>query len=163
MKTTIFKAALLISLGIGISASAWADKDHPYKKEIKARQSFMQVYAYNLGLLGNMAKEKAPYDAKIAAAAANNLLAAINMDNSTMWPKGSDAESSGLNKDITRAKPDIWTTYPKVKEKSKALNEALTKMAAVAGNGLGEVKANMGDVGKGCKGCHKAFRIPKDE
>jgi len=163
MKAINYKTALLISLSIGISAPAWADSDHPYKKEIKARQSFMQVYAYNLGLLGNMAKGKAPYDAKIAAAAASNLLAASNMDNSTMWPKGSDADSSGLNKDITRAKPDIWTTYPKVKEKSKDLKDALTKMAAAAGNGLDAVKANMGDVGEGCKGCHKAFRIPKDE
>jgi cytochrome c556 len=163
MKAKIFRTTLLLSLGIGMTASAWADSDYPYKKEIEARQSFMQVYAYNLGLLGNMAKEKTPYDAKIATAAASNLVAAINMDNSTMWPKGSDADSSGLNKDLTRAKPDIWTTYPKVKEKSKDLKDALTKMAAVAGDGLGAVKANMKDVGSGCKGCHEAFRIPKDE
>lgn len=157
------KTALLLALGIGVSTISVAGDDFPYKKQIKARQSFMQVYAYNLGLLGDMAKGKAPYNAKIANAAANNLVAANNMDNSTMWPKGSDAKSDGLSKKLTRAKPDIWTDYPKVKEKGKALKNALTKMAAVAGNGLGAVKENMGAVGKGCKGCHKSFRIPKDK
>ena len=162
MKTIILQSAMVIALTAGASSLAFAGDNMPFKKEIKARQSFMQVYAYNLGLLGAMAKEKAPYDAKIASAAANNLLAAANMDNGTMWPKGSDAEAKGLD-GKTRAKPDIWTTYPKVKEKSKHLKEALTLMAAEAGNGLAAVKTNMGAVGKGCKGCHKAFRVPKDE
>lgn len=163
MKKMMCTTALLLTLGVGVSASAVAGNDFPFKKQIKARQSFMQVYAYNLGLLGDMAKGKSPYDSKIAQAAANNLKAANNMQNSTMWPKGSDANSDGLNKKLTRAKPDIWTNYPKVKEKGKALKEALTRMAAVAGNGLGAVKENMGAVGKGCKGCHKSFRIPKDK
>lgn len=163
MLKKIGKSGLLMSISLAVSATAIAGEGFPYEKEIKARQAFMQVYAYNLGLLGAMAKEKSPYDAKIAMAAANNLLAASKMDNSTMWPKGSDAESEGLNKKLTRAKPDIWTTYPKVKEKGEALQKALSEMAAVAGNGLAAVKANMGAVGKGCKGCHKPFRIPKDK
>lgn len=163
MKKEICKTACALTFGLILATTAVAKDDFPFQKQIEARQSFMQVYAYNLGLLGAMAKEEEPYDAKIASAAANNLLAASKMDNSTMWPKGSDADSKGLNKNLTRAKPDIWEDFPKVGEKHKALSDALTKMAAVAGNGLGEVKANMGDVGDGCKGCHKPFRIPKDK
>ena len=113
-----------------------------------------------LGLLGDMAKGKSDYDAKIASAAANNLVAMANMDNSTMWPAGSGVDANGL-KEKTRAKPEIWSTYPKIGEKSKDLKDALTEMAADAGNGLDAVKANMNAVGKGCKGCHEDFRAEK--
>ena len=41
------------------------------------------------------------------------------------------------------------------------MREAATKMAAVAGDGLDAVKANMGALGEGCKGCHKPFQAPK--
>lgn len=139
-----------------------AADDYPFKKQIQARQSFMKVYAFNLGLLGAMAKGDADYDAKLANAAANNLLAAAKMDNSAMWPAGSDASAEGL-KGKTRAKPEAWSNYPEVGEKHQALTDALTIMAAEAGNGLDAVRGNMGAVGKGCKGCHESFRTAKSK
>lgn len=160
MDIKTLSSALLVSSALLMVSSSFAE-DTPFKKEIKARQSFMQIYAYNLGLLGAMAKGQSDYNAQIASGAANNLLAAAQMDNSTMWPKGSDAGVEGLD-GKTRAKVDIWTTYPKIGEKGKALMDALTVMAADAGNGLDAVKANMGKVGKGCKGCHEDFRVPKN-
>ena len=159
------KKRFAIATTIALCATTFitvAADDFPFKKQIQARQSFMKVYAFNLGLLGAMAKGEADYDAKLAAAAANNLLAAAKMDNSAMWPAGSDADAEGL-KDKTRAKPENWTTWPKASEKHQALTDALTAMAAEAGNGLEAVQANMGAVGDGCKGCHESFRVPKDE
>lgn len=154
-------AATTIALALAASTAAtFAADDFAFKKEIQARQSFMRVYSFNLGLLGAMAKGDAAYDAKIAGAAANNLLSAAKMDNAAMWPGGSGADGEGLE-GKTRAKPETWSTYPKVSEKHEALTAALEKMAAEAGNGLDAVKANMGDVGKGCKGCHEDFRVPK--
>ena len=50
---------------------------------IKARQSFMQVYKFNLGLVGNMAKGKTEYNAETAQNAADNLLALSKMKNSS--------------------------------------------------------------------------------
>lgn len=160
MKTKLFGSALLLSAALLCSSSGYAE-DMPFKKEIKARQSFMQIYSYNLGLLGAMAKGESEYDAKVASGAANNLLAAAQMDNSTMWPQGSDADADGLQ-GKTRAKAKIWASFPEVGEKHKALTDALTGMAAEAGNGLDAVKANIGAVGKGCKGCHEEFRVPKE-
>ncbi len=156
-----FAIVTAIALGATSLITLAAD-DFPFKKQIEARQAFMKVYAFNLGLLGAMAKGEAEYDAKLAAAAANNLLAAAKMDNSAMWPAGSDVDAEGL-KGKTRAKPENWTTWPEASEKHQALTEALTAMAAEAGNGLEAVQANMGAVGKGCKGCHESFRAPKDE
>jgi cytochrome c556 len=144
------------------SFGAVAADDFPFKSQIKARQSFMQIYAFNLGLLGAMAKGTADYDAKLASAAANNLLAAANMDNTAMWPMGSDADAEGLD-GKTRAKPEAWSNYPELAQKQEDLNAALATMVAEAGNGLDAVQANMGAVGKGCKGCHESFRVPKDE
>jgi len=157
MKIRLTAAAIALAL----AGSAFAADDYEFKNEIQARQSYMRILSFNLGLLGAMAKDEAPYDAKIATAAAGNLLAAAKMDNSAMWPAGSSADAPGLA-DKTRAKPEIWSTYPEVSEKHQALTDALTTMAAAAGDGLDAVKTNMGAVGKGCKGCHESFRVPKD-
>jgi cytochrome c556 len=118
----------------------------------------MQIYSFNLGILGAMAKGEAEYDAKLAGASANNLLAAAQMDNGAMWPQGSGLDAYA---DKTSAKPEIWSTYPKTAEKHAVLTEAAVKMAAEAANGLDAVKANIGGIGKGCKGCHDDFRAPK--
>lgn len=157
MRKTLAIVGTALALALTAQQSFAAEE---FEKPIKARKSLMQVYSFNLGLLGAMAKDEAPYDAKLAQAAADNLLAVTNMKNPAMWPKGSDASAPGM-KDKTRAKPEAWTEYPKLQEKSKALKDALTKMAAEAGNGLGAVKANMKAVGEGCKGCHELARVPK--
>jgi cytochrome c556 len=132
-----------------------------FERQIEARQSFMRVYAFNMGLLGAMAKGDSPYDAEHAKDVAENLLANAKMKNSAMWPGGSDADAPGL-RGATRAKAVIWSSFPEVGEKHQALTDALTEMVAVAGDGLDAVRSNMGAVGKGCKGCHDSFRVPED-
>ncbi len=140
--------------------AALADQ-HKFADEIQARQSLMQVYRFNLGVLGSMAKGDREYDAELAAAAAGNLLAVSNMKNAAMWPAGSSEEGEGLA-DHTAAKEANWSNYPLVMEKQKAMRAALETMAAEAGNGLDAVRANIGAVGKGCKGCHEDFRASRD-
>ena len=150
-----------ISLLLGLATIAFAQDGPQFENQIEARQSFMRVYAFNLGLLGSMAKGETPYDAQQAIHAAENLLANAKMKNSAMWPAGSDADAPGLG-EVSRAKAVMWSSFPEVGEKQQALTDALTEMASVAGNGLDAVRSNMGAVGKGCKGCHESFRVPKD-
>ncbi|MCB2101067.1 MAG: cytochrome c [Rhodobacterales bacterium] len=156
MKRTLL-SALAGLLVAGAAANALADD---MEKAIEARQGLMELYAFNIGRLAAMAKGEMPYDAGQASAAAGNLLAAATMKNGALWPKGSDLGAPGLA-GKTRAKPEIWSTYPKVAERGKALAEAAAVMAAEAGNGLDAVRANLGNVGKACKGCHDDFRAPK--
>ena len=156
MKNALASAGMVLALGVAAQSGFAADE--PFAKEIKARKAVMQVYAFNLGTIGAMAKGKIPYDAKVAQNAADNLKAAVNMKNGAMWPKGSDVGALGKR---TRAKPEAWTKYPMVAEKSKALKEAAAKMAAAASNGLDAVKANMKAIGQSCGGCHKIARGPK--
>jgi len=130
--------------------------DKATKSAIKARQGLMQVYSFNMGLLSAMAKGDMDYDAELASLAANNLSALASMDTGAMWPQGSSNENHK-----TRALPEIWSTFPKVAEKGKAMVEASAALASVAGDGLDALKGGMGDVGKSCKGCHDDFRAKK--
>ena len=160
MKKFLIVTLATIALG-ATTFVAFAEDEVPFQNQIEARQASMNIYKFNLKILGAMAKEKTPYDAEQASAAANNLLAASKMSNGAMWPAGSDMSAEGLE-GVTRAKPEIWTSMPKVGEKSLALTEALEVMAASAGDSLDAMRSNMGAVGDGCKGCHKTFRASDD-
>ena len=133
--------------------------DGPHDDAIEARQAMFKLYGFNAGILGDMAKEKIPYDADIAAEAASNLSAAANLGQSQFWPAGSDNETDGNA--TTRAKPEIWETYPAITEKADALKDAVASLTEVAGSGLGELQGAMGDVGAACKSCHDDFRAKK--
>lgn len=152
-------AAVAMALAIGATApTGSAVAAEPFAKEIKARKAVMQLYSFNLGILGTMAKGKMPYDAKKAQAAPNNLKAVSHLNSSAMWPKGSDNVALGKR---TRAKPEAWTKYSEIAPHGKALKEASAKMAAVAGNGLDAIRANMKAIGMTCGGCHKIARGAK--
>jgi len=125
---------------------------------LKARQSLMQLFAFNLGQLGAMAKGTVDYNTDAATAAANNLLAAASMNQMAFWPQGSDSTSMPGK---TRALPEIWATYPAIEDKAKALTAAATVMAAAAGTDLASLRGAIGAVGGACGGCHKVFRMPK--
>ncbi len=150
---TFFKS-LTLAAGAATVFAGMAVADGHLDKAVKARQSLMQLYAFNLGQLGAMAKGDVEFDAKVAAAAANNLLAAATMDQSAMWPQGSDSTAM---KGKSNAKAEIWTTYPAVAEKGKALTEAATKLAGMVGD-LDGLRAGIGAAAGACGGCHKEFR-----
>lgn len=144
-------AALLSSAAIGGSHA-----DKALADAVKARKAQMQLYAFNLGQLGDMAKGVVPYDAAAAKAAAYNLAALTAMDQSRLWPQGSDE----MGVDGTRALPAIWENGADVMAKSEQMTKAAGFMAAEAGNGLEALQAKMGDVGAACGACHKAYRAP---
>ncbi len=157
---SLISASILCASVSVVTTADGHGKGYPFKNEIQARMNVMNLYGYYLGELGAMAKGQSPYDADAATRAANNLLAMAKLDNTTMWPQGSDNSVPALD-NKTRAKPEAWTTYPEIVDKHKALITAATTMAAEAGNGLDAVRANIGAVGQSCKGCHEAFRGPK--
>ena len=48
---------------------------------IEARQGLMTLYGVNMDILGDMIRDKRPYDKKVAQMAADNLLALASMKN----------------------------------------------------------------------------------
>ena len=130
----------------------------PFDNVLKARQGDMRLRAFNLGILGAMAKGKIEYNAKAASAAAHNLKVLSTLNASAMWPQGSDAGALG---DITTASADLWANFPKVIEAAKAFSAAASAMDAAAGKDLASLQGAMDGVGKACGGCHKPFRVKK--
>ncbi|MCJ2376990.1 cytochrome c [Vibrio sp. ZSDZ34] len=151
MKRIIVTVCSVLMLAFGNNALA----AEPFEAEVEARQAFMKMVKFNLGILGDMAKGNREYDAKLAEALAKNIHAASQMDNGAMWPMGSDNSNSALS---TNAKPEAWSEYPAVAEKHGAWIEASGALALNAGNGLSELRKNIGAVGKSCQGCHKLVK-----
>ncbi|MEZ5740968.1 MAG: cytochrome c [Burkholderiaceae bacterium] len=140
-----------------IPAAAFA-ADGPFKDEIVARQAVMQVSKFNLGVLAAMVKGERPYDAKLAALSAKNVHLASMVDQSAMWPKGSDAANPALTVKTT-ADPKIWDSFPKLGELGGNFEKTSAKLEQVAGNGVDALKGAVGEVGKACKACHDDFRV----
>lgn len=154
--------ALSAVLTISVCATSLMSDGHADKAvmaAVKARQSQMNLYAFNLGLLGGMAKGEVEYDAEAAAAAAGNLAALAKLDQSRLWPAGSDTATLGV--DVTASLPAIWEAGSTVGEKSMAFTTAALAMEEAAGGGLDSLRGAMGALGKSCGGCHQPYRQKK--
>ena len=164
--TTGFKM-LGVVLGLTIATGAAIGQDAADKAladATKARQAQMQLYAFNLGLLGGMAKGEIPYDGTSqarqllfrASAAAGNLLNLAQLDQTHIWPEGSDE----MGVDGSKALPAIWENLPDVMAKNDDLVTAATAMDSAAGTDLASLQGAMGALGGACGACHKAYRVP---
>jgi len=151
MKRIAISAALVVA---GVIGAGTALADGHVEHAIKARQAQMSLYAFNIGILAGMAKGEVEYNAESAAAAAGNLAALAQMNQSAMWPMGSD-NSSGLK---TRALPALWNDFPAVMKASNELKAATAAMADAAGTDLAALRGAIGPVGQACGSCHKPFR-----
>lgn len=155
--TLAIMSAVVGSIAVLASADGHIS-DKQIAAAIKARQSQMQLHAFNFGLLGAMAKQETPYDAAAASGAADNLAALASMlSQSGYWLPGSDSDSV----EGTRALPAIWASDSKIGEKGKDFVDAALAMQSAAGTDLGALQTAMGAVGKSCGGCHESYRKPK--
>ena len=154
------KRKLLLSIsGLVVAATiGTAIAQQNINPAVNARQSVMQLYAYNLTTLGAMAKGDIDYDAAIASGAAGNLAALSTLDQSTFWPMGSD---NGNDPD-TRALPALWENFPDVGAKAGDLVNAAAARQDAAGQDLASLRGAMGALGGACAACHKAYRAPAE-
>lgn len=133
-------------VAIGTAALAQDDAN----PAVAARQAHMQLYTYNLGILGEMAQAKTEYNAEVAQAAADNLAAVAGLDQSNYWPEGT-AEG-------TKAQPAIWENMDDFIEKQDGMTEAATAMATLAGVDLESLQSGMAGLGGACSACHREYR-----
>lgn len=148
--TLVAAAAVLLVAGTALAQTS------PAEMAVKARQGLMFNYAFNLGVLGGMAKGAIPYDAAKAQAAADNLSVLSNLDESGYWPEGSDHGTIATS----RALPEIWAKPAAFKEHLMQLQMGTANMKGAAGKGQEALREAMNSVGGACGGCHKAFRQP---
>lgn len=148
--TLVTAGAVALSV-LAFTASAGGHGANP---AVGARQGHMQVMSLNLGILGNMARGNTDYDADIAQAAADNLVAMGTVNQRFYWPEGTDSESY----EGSRALPAIWEDQATLFEIAGRYSPAAEGLAAVAGQGLDAMRAAVGPVGAVCGDCHEAFQ-----
>lgn len=149
-------AGLISAVTVG-AVLADSHANNPFAAGIKARQAHMQLYAFNLGILGAMAKGETEYDADAATLAASNIVHIASIHQPQAWAPGSDNSAV----EGTRALPALWQNFSDAGEKSKELFAAAEAMRAVAGDGPEAVGDAMRRLGGACGACHKAYRAPE--
>lgn len=151
MKTlTLMASAVALSIG----TLALADSHAEVNPAVKARQAHMQLYAHNLGILGNMAQAKTDYDADAAQAAADNIVTLIQVNQSSYWPLGTDNESI----EGTKALPALWENFDNVMAINADFAVAADAMASAAGTDLASLQGAMAAMGGSCSACHREYR-----
>lgn len=150
-------ALALASAGALSTLAPVAATAQEFENQLKARQGQFRLIALNLGVLGGMARGNVPYDAELAQAAADNLVAVASLNQAPMWPEGSDSMSI----DGTRAMPSIWENNADFLAKWGDVATAAAGLAAVAGDGQGALGPALGPLGATCKSCHEAHRAPE--
>ena len=101
-RTALLGVAAAVTAGSVVFAASHANVEGA----IKARKAHMGLNAFNLGILGNMAKGDMAYDAAAPQPAADNLAALAAMNTAAYWPAG----SSLADVENTRARPRCGTT-----------------------------------------------------
>lgn len=149
----------LVTAVLGLVATVAVGSSHvdpAVGAAIKARQSHMQLFAFNLGTLGGMAQGKIDYDADAAQIAADNLAALASVDFRPYFVVG----SSNTDVERTRALPALWEDTDGVMSALATLQAATAGMADSAGGGLEGLQTAMSALGGACGACHQAYRAP---
>jgi cytochrome c556 len=148
-------------LAFSAAASVFAEghaSDKALAAAVKARQSHMQLYSFNLGALGAMAKGEVAYDAATAQGAADNLVAVATLSQQGYWLPGTDSDTM----ENSRALPAIWGADSNAQQLGMDLAEAAVAMQAAAGSDLAGLQGAMKGLGDACSACHEDYRKPRD-
>ena len=155
--TRLRTAAVLVG-ALAIAAPAIGAQHESSNPAVKARQAHMQLYAFNLGQLGAMAKGEAEYDADAATAAAADLVALSGMDQTAYLADGTSSDEV----DGSHALPALFENKDDYKTLQTNLHDAAMAMETAAGESAEAIGAQMGALGGACGACHKKYRVSDD-
>ena len=147
-------AAASLAAALALAPAAFAQD---FENQVGARQGQFKIMAVNLGVLGGMARGQMEYDAELAQAAADNIVAVTSLHQDFFWPEGSD----NVMLDTTRADPSIWDDNADFLAKWSDAGEAAVALQDVAADGQEGLGAALGALGGTCKACHDAHRGPE--
>jgi cytochrome c556 len=143
--------AVLICL-VFTSTIVQAQEDEAF---IQYRQKVMTSISANMGAIGDILKNKLPYQSHIAVHAQEI------QRMSTVIPEA-------FKKDIaagkTDAKPEIWKEWDKFVAAANTMGLEAAELVKVAQNGNMEaIGAQVKKLSDTCGNCHKPYRKPKEE
>ena len=149
------KLPLATLLALSLAAPAFAQD---MSAQLKARQGQFRILAINLGIIGDMAKGEAEYDAEAATSSAESIRAVSMVHQMPLWPEG----SSEMDIDGTRAKANIWDNWDDFASKWSDLGTQAENLVSVAGTGQEALGPALGQLGGTCKACHDEYRAPQN-
>lgn len=148
MKNTIVAAAVVAALGAAAGAAFAQAKPEVL---VKQRQAAMTLIGKYFGPLGQMARDRMPFDKQVVERNADYLAVLTQMP----WD-GFDPKTAG---EKSRAKPELFKEMDKVKDIAGRLQAEVKKLQQVADGGdEAAIKAQIAAVGKACAACHDAYR-----
>lgn len=153
------KAIVGVTIAAALVATASLAASHSAKSSnaaVAARHAQMQMVAYNIGVLGSVAKGEMEFDAEMVNSAASNLKSLAAFDPASVWIEGTaQGEVDG-----SRAKAEIWSDRVGFLAGFKKLEDAANTL--VGAESVEAVQAGMGALGNACKDCHEGYRGPKN-
>jgi cytochrome c556 len=122
---------------------------------IQYRQKVMTSNGANMGAIGDILKNKLPYQNHIAVHAQEI------QRMSTLIP---DAFKKDIASGKTDAKPEIWKEWAKFTEDANTMGLEAAELAKVAqGGSMEAISAQVKKLSDSCGNCHKPYRKPKEE
>src|SRR5262245_35025879 len=122
---------------------------------IQYRQKVMASNGANMGAIGDILKNKLPYQNHIIVHAQEIQRMA------TLIP---DAFKKDIATGKTDAKPEIWKEWDKFTADANAMEREAAELAKVAQSGNMEaISAKVKKLSDACGSCHKPYRKPKEE
>ena len=147
-------AAAMAALLVPVVASGESHGGNPAQT---ARNGHMNLYGFNLGFLGAMAKGEVEYDAELAAAHAGNVARLAGINENGYWAEGTSSEDL----EESRALPIIWEQMDAFMEISAMLEADALALQEAAADGLDTFRPAFGKMASNCGTCHKTYRAPE--
>jgi len=141
-------AALMLAPAIGAAADMG-------ERAIWARTGYMNLVSWTAGPLFGMAKGDLAYDAETAKTQAELLQKLYEYPFPSLFVAGT-AKPDRPGK--TRALPEIWQNPDKFQATFDREHDLATTLVDEVGKGQAALAAAVGELGKGCGGCHSDFR-----
>ena len=142
----------LVIAAVAVSAMPSSVDAQMAGKSIEARRALMKNNGKNIKVIVGFVKKGMGKSARMIA---SNLAQLPNH-----YPKGTSQGSGAGN---TRAKAEIWIEWARLTGRAAKVNQLALELAMAADTGdKGAIGKALGALGKGCGGCHKAFRGPKN-
>ena len=154
MKRLLVTAVTAASLSMPVIAHGDGHDGNPAQN---ARNAHMNLYGFNLGMLGAMAKGEVEYDAELAAAHAGNVARLAGINENGYWVEGTSSEEL----EDSRALPIIWEQMDEFMAISASLEADAMALQEAAAGGIDAFRPAFGKMAGNCGTCHKTYRAPQ--
>ena len=147
----MIRRLLVLSILATAASTAFAQSAAP-DRAIGYRQDVFGLVGWNFGALGDMVRERKPWDAAEFTRRAERV-AQLSLMTDEGFPPGSDKGAT------TDAKAEIWTNRADFDAKMEDFRrEAAALAAAAKGGDQAAIKAQFAKTGGTCKACHDEYK-----